>query len=116
MSELLGRWHQQHFDKRFSLDEDGRRAKADILRAAGLPEDEVKAMTRPGILPGMSFGGAATADVGRVVEQLLFRQGAEAVLLRVVRPPHDEAGHVQISVLEVVEPPVPGTGQEVVLD
>jgi hypothetical protein len=39
-----------------------------------------------------------------VVERVLFGQHAGHVLLRVKRPPFDEAGHVEIEVLEVGPP------------
>jgi hypothetical protein len=39
-----------------------------------------------------------------VVERVLFSQNAGHVLLRVKRPPFDEAGHVEIEVLEVGRP------------
>jgi hypothetical protein len=52
----------------------------------------------------MTFGGAKAADVAAVVERVLFRQRAGSVLLRVSRPPHDEAGHVEVAVLEVGPP------------
>ncbi len=52
----------------------------------------------------MSFGGAKPVDVLNVVERVLFGQNAGSVLLRVRRPPFDEAGHVEIEVLEVVPP------------
>jgi hypothetical protein len=39
-----------------------------------------------------------------VVERVLFGQHAGHVLLRVKRPPLDEAGHVEIEVLEVGPP------------
>jgi hypothetical protein len=43
-------------------------------------------------------------DVMTLVERVLFRQNAGSVLLRVSRPPFDEAGHVEIAVLEVGPP------------
>jgi hypothetical protein len=52
----------------------------------------------------MRFGGAKTVDVMKVVERILFSQHAGSVLLRVTRPPFDEAGHVEIAVLEVGPP------------
>ncbi len=52
----------------------------------------------------MSFGGAKPVDVMNVVERVLFGQHAGSVLLRVSRPPYDEAGHVEITVLEVGPP------------
>jgi hypothetical protein len=47
---------------------------------------------------------ARAADVARVVERVLFRQGAAGLLQRVRRPPLDEAGHVEIEVVEVEHP------------
>ena len=43
-------------------------------------------------------------DVMNVVERVLFAQHAGYVLLRVKRPPFDEAGHIEIEVLEVGPP------------
>jgi hypothetical protein len=39
-----------------------------------------------------------------VVEKVLFRQNAGSVLLRITRPSFDEAGHVEITVLEIGPP------------
>ena len=94
------------FDLRFSLDEPSRAAKANLLRSAGVPEDEVQAMTRPGLLPGMTLNGATIPDVSRVADRVLFGQGVSSVQLVVSRPAYDEAGHVSIKVVSV-GPPTP---------
>jgi len=104
MSDIFDALHRTMFDRLFSLDGEGREAKARLLREAGLSEDDVAEMTKPGILPGMTFGGAKAVDVTSVVERVLFGQRAGSVLLRVKRPPFDEAGHVEIEVLEVGPP------------
>ncbi len=104
MSDIFDALHRGMFDRLFSLDEEGRNAKAKLLREAGVPEEMIAGLTKPGILPGMSFGGAKTVDVMNVVERVLFRQNAGSVLLRVTRPPYDEAGHIEIAVLEVGPP------------
>jgi hypothetical protein len=104
MSNLFDDLHRNFFDKLFSLDEEGREAKAKLLREAGVPEDLIADLCSPGIKVGMTLGGAKTVDVMTVVEKVLFRQNAGSVLLRVVRPPHDEAGHVEITVLEIGPP------------
>jgi hypothetical protein len=104
MSDIFDAMHRAMFDQLFSLDDDGRKAKAQLLREAGIPEEMIAELTRPGIQPGMSFGGAKPVDVMNVVERVLFRQNAGSVLLRVKRPPFDEAGHVEIEVLEVGPP------------
>src|SRR6516225_8951715 len=96
--------HRQFFDQLFSLDEEGREAKAKLLREAGVPEEMIAELTRPGVQAGMSFGGAKPVDVMNVVERVLFGQNAGSVLLRVKQPPFDEAGHVEIEVLEVGPP------------
>ncbi len=96
--------HRNFFDKLFSLDEEGREAKAKLLREAGVPEEMIAELCAPGIKPGMTLGGAKTVDVMTVVERVLFRQNAGSVLLRVTRPPFDEAGHVDITVLEIGRP------------
>ncbi len=102
--DIFDAMHRAMFDKLFSLDEEGREAKAKLLREAGFPEELITELTRPGIQPGMSFGGAKPVDVMNVVERVLFGQNAGHVLLRVKRPPFDEAGHVEIEVLEVGPP------------
>ena len=104
MSDIFDAMHRAFFDKLFSLDDEGREAKAKLLREAGVPEELIAELTRPGIQPGMSFGGAKPVDVMNVVERVLFGQNAGHVLLRVKRPPFDEAGHVEIEVLEVGPP------------
>ena len=104
MSDIFDAMHRAFFDQLFSLDDEGREAKAKLLREAGVPEELIAELTRPGIQPGMTFGGAKPVDVLNVVERVLFGQNAGHVLLRVRRPPFDEAGHVEIEVLEVGPP------------
>jgi hypothetical protein len=104
MSRLFDAMHRAMFDKLFSLDQEGRKAKEKLLREAGVPEDMIAERTRPGIRPGMRFGGAKPVDVMNVVERVLFSQNAGHILLRVKRPPLDEAGHIEIEVLEVGPP------------
>jgi hypothetical protein len=104
MSDIFDGLHRRFFDQLFSLDEEGRKAKEKLLREAGVPEEQIAELTRPGIQPGMSFGGAKPVDVMNVVERVLFGQHAGHVLLRVKRPPFDEAGHIEIEVLEVGPP------------
>ena len=104
MSGLFDAMHRRFFEQLFSLDEEGRKAKEKMLREAGVPEEMIVELTRPGIQVGMSFGGAKPVDVMNVVERVLFGQNAGHVLLRVKRPPFDEAGHIEIEVLEVGPP------------
>jgi hypothetical protein len=104
MSDIFDAMHKRFFDQLFSLDEEGRKAKAKLLREAKVPEEMIAELTRPGIQVGMSFGGAKPVDVMNVVERVLFGQNAGHVLLRVKRPPFDEAGHIEIEVLEVGPP------------
>jgi hypothetical protein len=96
--------HRAMFDKLFSLDEEGREEKARLLRQAGIPEEMIEQFCSPGIKAGMTLGGAKPVDVMSVVERVLFQQHAGHVLLRVSRPPFDEAGHIEIAVLEVGPP------------
>jgi hypothetical protein len=104
MSDIFDAMHRRFFDQMFSLDEAGRECKAKLLREAGVPEEQIAELTRPGIRPGMSFGGAKPVDVMNVVERVLFGQNAGSLLLRVNRPPFDEAGHIEIEILEVGPP------------
>lgn len=102
--DIFDAMHRAHFDKLFSLDEEGRQAKAELLRKAGVPEELIEQFCRPGVQVGMTFGGAKPIDVVTLVERVLFGQNAGHVLLRVSRPPFDEAGHVEISVIEIGKP------------
>ena len=86
MSDIFGAIHRAMFDKLFSLDDEGRQAKAKLLREAGLPEELIAELTRPGIQPGMTFGGAKPVDVMNVEIEVLevgppseerFRGGAD---------------------------------------
>jgi hypothetical protein len=104
MTDIFDAMHRAMFDKLFSLDEESREAKVKLLRKAGVPEELIAELTRPGIQPGMSFGGAKTVDVQTLVERVLFGQNAGHVLLRVKRPSFDEAGHIEIEVLEIGPP------------
>jgi hypothetical protein len=102
--DVFDHLHRTWFDKLFSLDEEGPREKARLLRQAGVPEEMIEQFCSPGIKVGMTLGGDKPVDVMSVVERVLYRQHAGHVLLRVSRPPHDEAGHVEIAVLEVGPP------------
>jgi hypothetical protein len=104
MSNLFDAMHRAFFDQLFSLDEEGRAAKEKLLREAGLPEAMIAELCTPGIRPGMAFGGAQSIDVLTIVERVLFGQNAASLLLRVKRPPRDEAGHIEIEVLEIGPP------------
>jgi len=104
MTDIFDAMHRAFFDKLFGLDDEGRKAKEKYLREAGFPEELIAELTRPGIQAGMSFGGAKTVDVMNVVERVLSGQNAGSILLRVKRPPFDEAGHVEIDVLEIGPP------------
>ena len=104
MADIFDEIHWMMFDQMFSLDETGREAKAKLLREAGVPEEMIEQLCLPGIQPGMTLGGAKPIDVMTLVERVLFRQNAGSVLLRVNRPPYDDAGHVEITVLEVGPP------------
>jgi hypothetical protein len=101
MNDIFDRMHSAMFDQLFSLDEQGRKAKADFLREAGFSEEAIAELCSPGIKPGMTLGGAKLIDVKTVVERVLFAQNAGSVLLRVKRPAFDEAGHIEIEVLEI---------------
>jgi hypothetical protein len=58
MSDLFDNLHRAFFDKLFSLDEEGRQAKAKLLREAGVPEEMIADLCSPGIKAGMTLGGA----------------------------------------------------------
>jgi hypothetical protein len=108
--DIFDNLHRANFDKLFSLDEEGRRAKEQMLREAGVPQEQIARLCSPGIQAGMTLGGAKPIDVMTLVERVLFGQHAGSVLLRVSRPPYDEAGHVEIAVLEVGPPSEKGEG------
>ena len=102
--DIFSAMHRAMFDQLFSLDEEGRKAKEKLFREAGVPEEQIAEFTKPGIQVGITLGGAKPVDVMNVVERVLFRQNAGSVLLRVKRPPYDEAGHLEIEVLEIGPP------------
>ncbi len=102
--DIFDRLHRFGFDRLFPHTEDGRQAKARMLREAGFPANIITDLCRPGVQAGMTFGPARPVDVMTVVEQVLLQQNAGSVLLRVSRPPHDKEGHVEIAVLEVSPP------------
>ncbi len=49
MSDIFDAMHTVMFDMLFSLDKEGREAKAKHLREAGVPEELIAELTRPGI-------------------------------------------------------------------
>ena len=50
MNDIFDLMHRAMFDQMFSLDEEGRKAKEQLLREAGLPEELIAELTKPGIL------------------------------------------------------------------
>lgn len=85
------------FEHTFGFTESDARAKAAFLRRVGVPEEQIAGFLRPGLHAGMALGGAHAFDVQLVVEQLLLRQKAGSVTLRVAH----EGDHLRIEVLEV---------------
>lgn len=88
------------FEHTFGTTEADAATKAAFLRRVGVPEDQVAGFCRPGLHAGMALGGAHPIDVQLVVEQVLGRQRAGSVTLRVARDRHAE-GHLRIDVVEV---------------
>jgi hypothetical protein len=88
------------FEQTFGLAASDAGAKAAFLRRVGVPEEQIAGFCRPGVHAGMALGGAHAIDVQLVVEQVLVRQKAGSITLRVA---HD-ADHLRIEVLEVGPP------------
>jgi len=88
------------FENTFGLGESDAEAKAGFLRRIGVPEEQIAGFCRPGLHAGMALGGAHVIDVQFVVEQVLLKQKAESVTIRVARDQHD-TGHLKIEVLEI---------------
>lgn len=88
------------FEHTFRRDGADPRERAAFLRRVGVPEEWVAGFCQPGLHAGMALGGAHVIDVQLVVEQVLARQKAGAVTIRVARDRHAE-GHLRIEVVEV---------------
>lgn len=82
--------------------------KAALLRRIGVPGELIPGFCRPGPHAGMTLGGAHPLDVQLVVEQVLLRQRAGAVTIRVSHGP-DDAGGLRIELVEVGPPTAPPT-------
>lgn len=95
--------HERFFDELFGFDNsDGSKEEmARKLREMGCSPSDIKEITSGLLRPGMTLGGAHTIDVKLTVEKALFQQRAEGITLRVSKPPYDEAGHIEIQVLDV---------------
>lgn len=87
-------------------------SKAALLRRIGVPEELIAGFCRPGLHPGMTLGGAHPLDVQLVVEQVLLRQKAGFVTIRVSHDPYDASGHLKIEVVEVGPPAAPPTVED----
>lgn len=99
------------FEHTFGLTATDAEAKAGFLRRIGVPEEQIVGFCRPGLHSGMALGGAHPVDVQLVVEQVLLRQKAESVTLRVVRDQHD-TGHLRIEIVEVGSPDIAANREE----
>jgi hypothetical protein len=99
------------FEHTFGVTESDSDAKAAFLRRAGVPEEQVAAFCRPGLHAGMALGGARPIDVQLAVEQVMLRQRAGSVTLRVSCDRHVE-GHLRVEVLEVGPPAEPAPTEE----
>ena len=100
---LFRRFREQHFDKRFALDEAGCQRRAEWARELGASEADIQAILSGQISRGMTFGAARSGDVTRLVRRVL-QQGAQEVTLKIGRWPTDEAGRISITVLKVTQP------------
>ena len=96
------------FEHTSGLTESDAEAKAAFLRRVGVPEEQIVGFCRPGLHAGVALGGAHAIDVQFVVEQVLVRQNAGSVTIRVA---HD-ADHLRIEVLEVGPPADAAVGRE----
>jgi len=88
------------FEHTFGLTATDAESKAGFLRRIGVPEEQIAGFCRPGLHSGMALGGAHPVDVMLVVEQVLLRQMAESITIRVARDQHDD-GHLRIEIVEV---------------
>jgi hypothetical protein len=100
---LINQMRRALFEYAFGTTESDATAKAASLRRFGVPEEQIAGFCRPGLYAGTTLGGAYPIDVQLVVEQVLVRQGAESVTLRVARDRHAD-GHLRVEVLEVGSP------------
>ncbi len=91
------------FEHTFGLAATDAEAKAAFLRRVGVPEEQIAGFCRPGLHAGMALGGAHPVDVQLVVEQVLFKQKAGSITIRVARDQHDD-GHLRIEIVEVGPP------------
>ena len=99
------------FEHAFGRNEADAEARAVLLRRIGVPEELIPGFCRLGLHAGMTLGGAHPLDVQLVVEQVLLRQKAGFVTIRVSHDPYDSAGHLKIEVVEVGPPAAPPTGE-----
>lgn len=99
------------FEHAFGWDQADAGSKAALLRRIGVPEELIPGFCRPGLHAGTTLGGAHPLDVQLVVEQVLLRQKAGFVTIRVSHDPDDAAGHLKIEVVEVGPPAAPPTGE-----
>lgn len=94
------------FEHTFGRDGADAEAKAGFLRRIGVPEEQNAGFCRPGLHAGMALGGAHVIDVQFVAEQVLGRQKAGSMTIRVAHDP-DAKGHLRIEVVEVGPPATP---------
>lgn len=99
------------FEHAFGREQADADEKAALLRRIGVPEELIPGFCRPGLHAGMTLGGAHPLDVQLVIEQVLTRQKAGFVTIRVAHDPYDAAGHLKIEVVEVGPPAAPPTGE-----
>lgn len=100
---LINQMRRALFEYAFGTTESDTTAKAAFLRRFGVPEEQIAGFCRPGLHAGTTLGGAYPIDVQLVVEQVLLRQRAGSVTLRVSCDRHAD-GHLRVEVLEVGPP------------
>lgn len=99
------------FEHAFGRDGTDAETRAALLRRIGVPEELIPGFCRPGLHAGMTLGGAHPLDVQLVVEQVLLRQKAGFVMIRVSHDQYDAAGHLKVEVIEAGPPATPPTGE-----
>ena len=100
------------FEHTFGRDKADAEARAALLLRIGVPEELIAGFCRPGLHARMVLGGCHPLDAQLVVEQVLLRQKAGFVTIRVTHDPYDSAGHLKIEVVEVGPPATPPAGED----
>lgn len=106
MSGIFDAIHRELFDQMFGSNPEARDQLAQIARDQGASEEEIAEIMSGRLRVGHGYGGMHEGDIGRLVARALFGERARSITLKISRQPRDEAGHLEVQIVDIERGPV----------